>query len=306
MTQAKSTPQPALVPLGERLFYLPGAVNVGVIALAAGGCLLIDSGADRDHAKRLLKACRNAGLEPRAIINTHAHADHHGGNEYLQEVLEIPCYAPIFEESVLRYPIWEPMYLYGGVRPPKVLQNKWLLAAPSSPKILAQAGPVRILDQDMVLLDTSGHASIMFSVLVEDVLFASDAVFGRDVLAKYPLPFAVDIAEQRRAMHAVGNVAGVRLVLPGHGPVCTDVAELVEINLAAIARASQVVLTACALPGTLPDIVARVCAMLEIIMTDWTRYHLNQTTVLAYLTELLEDGLVTGEVIENRLLWRAV
>jgi glyoxylase-like metal-dependent hydrolase (beta-lactamase superfamily II) len=51
------------------------------VATPLDGAVLIDAGQDRDQAKRLLRACEAAGLTPCAIINTHAHADHFGGNE---------------------------------------------------------------------------------------------------------------------------------------------------------------------------------------------------------------------------------
>jgi glyoxylase-like metal-dependent hydrolase (beta-lactamase superfamily II) len=298
--------QTQLVALSERTFYLPGAVNVGVVVTGDGTCVLIDSGADRDHGKKILKACHKQGLVPQAIINTHAHADHYGGNGYLQEQLQIPAYCPIFEESILSYPLWEPIYLYGGARPPKSLQNKWLLGEPGPSAVLNEAGFKLIAGADLELIETSGHAHMMFSVVHDDILFASDAVFGPDILAKYPLAFGVDIKRQREAAIRLLEVPNVRLVLPGHGVPTNDVAALVASNLAAFERASAAVYTACAEPTTLPEILARVCAMLDISMSDWTRYHLNQTTVLAYLTELLEMGRVNGEMIENRLIWSQV
>jgi glyoxylase-like metal-dependent hydrolase (beta-lactamase superfamily II) len=298
----------ALIQLHENAFYLPGAVNVGVIKTPDGGALLVDSGSDKDHGKRILKACRAAGLEPRAIINTHSHADHYGGNAYLQAELGIPAYCPIFEEAILKYPILEPIYLYSGARPPKALQTKWLMAQASGAKILNEPGPKTICGVELELLETSGHAHMMFSVRSGAVLYASDAVFGPALLEKYPLQFAVDIARQREAVEAVERYArdfGVRTVLPGHGDPTQDVQGLCGANLKAIERATNAVLAACHEAGTLPEILERVCAMLEIEMTDLARYHLNQTAVLAHLTDMLEREVIEYRLVQNKLLWRA-
>ena len=294
-----------LVTLADGIHYLPGAVNVGAIENDAGGCVLIDSGTDKDHAKRILKACRAHTLEPVAIINTHSHADHYGGNAYLQETLGIPAYSPIFEEAVLRYPILEPITLWNGARPPVALQNKWLLAPASGTKILNEAGLREIAGVGMELIDVSGHAHIQFAVRVRDVLFAADAVFGAAILAKYPLQFMVDVQHVREAIEAVRSNEA-RVILPGHGEPTSDVRALCDANLAAVERASNAVLIACGEPATLPEVLDRVCAMLEVTMQDLTQFVLNQTAVLAHLTDLEERGLVRLEVTRNRLIWTAV
>lgn len=294
-----------LVTLADGIHYLPGAVNVGAIENDAGGCVLIDSGTDKDHAKRILKACRAHTLEPVAIINTHSHADHYGGNAYLQETLGIPAYSPIFEEAVLRYPILEPITLWNGARPPVALQNKWLLAPASGTKILNEAGLREIAGVSMELIDVSGHAHIQFAVRVRDVLFAADAVFGAAILAKYPLQFMVDVQHVREAIEAVRSNQA-RVILPGHGEPTSDVRALCDANLAAVERASNAVLIACGEPATLPEVLDRVCAMLEVTMQDLTQFVLNQTAVLAHLTDLEERGLVRLEVTRNRLIWTAV
>ena len=286
--------QAELVRLSHRIHYLPGAVNVGVIENGSGGCVLIDSGADKDHAKRILKACRAHHLEPVAIINTHSHADHYGGNSYLQEELGIPAYSPIFEEAILRYPILEPISLWSGARPPVALQNKWLLAPASGTKILNEAGLHEIAGVSLELIDVSGHAHIQFAVRVGDVLFAADAVFGAAILQKYPLQFMVDVQHVREAIDVV-RVANARVTLPGHGRPTSDVAGLCDANLVALERASNAVLLACGDVATLPEVVERVCAMLEVTIKDLTRY----------VTDLEEHGLVRLEVVRNRLVWTA-
>ena len=75
--------------------------------------------------------CRRS-WRPRAghlacILNTHANADHNGGNALLQQRLGAPAYAPGIDAAITTYPILEPAFLYGGY-PPKPLRNKFLLA----------------------------------------------------------------------------------------------------------------------------------------------------------------------------------
>jgi glyoxylase-like metal-dependent hydrolase (beta-lactamase superfamily II) len=296
--------QSELIELAPRTYYFPGAVNVCVLETDGNGALLIDSGSDKDHAKKILNACRAQNLEPRTILNTHSHADHYGGNAYLQETLQILAYAPIFEEAIIKYPILEPMYLYGGVRPPKSLQNKWLMGSPSGTKILNTPGKITICDLELELIDVGGHAAQMFAVKFGDVLFASDAVFGIATLEKHPLQFAVDIARQRSSVKVIRD-ADARVVLPGHGDPTEDIETLCKANLQAIERANRAVFAAVN-ANSLAEILENVCQTFELNMTTLSSYVLNQTAVLAHLVELEERELIRQEIVQNKLIWKVL
>ena len=66
--------------IAEGIYLHPGAVNCGVI-FRGGDALVIDTGLDKEAGRKLLKALGARSLK--VIINTHAHADHFGGNDFL-------------------------------------------------------------------------------------------------------------------------------------------------------------------------------------------------------------------------------
>lgn len=67
----------------------------------------------------------------------HSHADHIGGNQYLQKRTGCRIYAPGIECSFTRHPILEPISLYGGY-PPKDLKHKFLMAQESEAQYLTK------------------------------------------------------------------------------------------------------------------------------------------------------------------------
>lgn len=69
----------SLSPLAPGVHFLPGAVNSLVLEDGRGGALLVDTGLDDGHARKLLRGIAELGLTPTGILNTHSHADHHGG-----------------------------------------------------------------------------------------------------------------------------------------------------------------------------------------------------------------------------------
>ncbi len=295
-------PELLLLAPGAHLF--PAAVN-SVIFTQGDGVLVVDTGLDDSHARKLLRALQAQGLRPTAILNTHSHADHHGGNQtFLKQLPELPIYAPPLEAAIIGHPLLEPLYLYGA-HPPAALQSKFLLA-PASPAQPVGAGKVRLGGVDAELLNVPGHASQMYAVRCGEVLYAADALFGPDPLSKHPLTFCVDSLAMKRSAASLLEVPGVRLTVPGHGDPVSDLAGLVSANLSAFERITAAVLGAAASPGSIDDLLKRVCDALGVTMTTPGAVVLNRSVVSAHLTELLGRGEVALEVRANQLQFCAV
>ena len=290
--------------LSDRVYALTGAVNSAIVAGDDGRAVIVDTGQDSDHGRRLRRALEELGLTLAAIVNTHSHADHFGGNDYLvRQYPEAVVHAPPFEAAVIRAPYLEPVYLFHGAKPPPEMTTKWLQAKPSPVHVEVEAGPLEVAGLRLELLDVRGHAHRMVAVKVDDVLLASDAVFGPATLARYPLPFGQDVGAQKAA-HAVVAGGGARVLLPGHGEATTDVEGIVAANAAAVARAEDAVLAACRGSST-EDVLAAVGAALDLAMDDLPRFHLNLCTVSAYLSHLRETGRVVARLAGGRLTWVA-
>ena len=68
--------------LSERVWVAPGGVNIGVIFTDDGGAILIDTGLNDTPVRKVLRALATHEREVRAIVTTHGHADHFGGNAF--------------------------------------------------------------------------------------------------------------------------------------------------------------------------------------------------------------------------------
>ena len=288
------------VQLSERVYYLPGGVNTAIIATPDAGAILVDTGQDKDYGRKLRQACEALELTPVAIINTHAHADHYGGNAYLLRQFDIPVYAPDFEASIMQSPYLEPVYLFSGAKPPQELLSKWLLAKASKVDEVLEEGGLELRGVSLDIIDTSGHAHKQMSVLVDGVLLAADALFGESILETYPLPFGQDISRQMDSAHKLRDLE-VRTALPGHGEPTSDLKTLVEKNLAAFAKAADVIFANAT--GTTDDVLKNSADALGIAITDLPRYYLNRCVVNAYLSYLRDEGKVDVALKDNTLCW---
>lgn len=289
-------------------FLFPGAVNTLVLSNETGRALIVDTGLDESHARKLLRAIQQSGLTPAAILNTHSHADHHGGNAFiLGRFPGLSVYAPPTEAAIIQHPLLEPLYLYGAL-PPRELRSKFLLA-PASPAQPLDAGTHILGGVSVELSNVPGHAVEMFAVRRGGLLYAADALFGPDALAKHPLTFCVDSAAQKASAAGLLALVGVELekvelTLPGHGDPTPDLRALVQVNLDSLERTTAAVLNACQVgAATTDELLARVCEGLGVQMGNAGAVVLNRSVVAAHLTELLAAGQAELRVGNNRMLF---
>ena len=293
-----------ILELGEGVYYLPGAVNMALAVGPEQEAVIIDTGGDKDAGRRVKKACEALSVTPVAILNTHAHADHYGGNDFLVRNFNLPVCAPPLEAGIIENPYLEPIYLFHGAKPPRELMSKWLLAKPVQVTQLLEPGKLELAGLTLEIHDTSGHAHTHYAVKIGDVLIAADAVFGESVLDKYPLPFGQDVGAQQKSAARVAEL-GARVALPGHGDPTQDIEALVEANLAAFARAADTIQKVCT--GLSTEGVLKAAAdALGLTISDLPRYYLNLCVVSAYLSFLRETGRVELKLEHNEVRWSGV
>lgn len=294
-------------PITEEVGYFKGAVNQGIIHKDSN-CILVDTGLDRQAARKLIRLLGDLQLKPIAIINTHAHADHFGGNA---EILShygngIRVYAPIFEESAIRYPIWEPTYLYSGAYPLPDLENKFLFAPESPVHVIYEAGILEIGDFVLQAIPLYGHSFRQMGISYDHVLLSADAFYGREVLEKHPLPFHVDTKETLLTLNNLIDAPYSTLV-PGHGAAISCMEErrvTIMENKAVYDRVNQLICTILSEPMTLDQLQASLLGKLGLDVMHAGSYLLYKTAIMAQLKYLSDSQVIFYQIQDNQWLWR--
>ena len=96
-----------LIQLADSSYYIECPAKIGIYRINETEVAAIDSGSDKDAAKKVLRVLNENGWKLKAIYNTHSHADHIGGNKYLQDQTKallpiIPCWNRRFCTVVFR------------------------------------------------------------------------------------------------------------------------------------------------------------------------------------------------------------
>jgi glyoxylase-like metal-dependent hydrolase (beta-lactamase superfamily II) len=301
----------------EHTYYIPGANNLGVIATADGGAIAIDTGIDKDTGRALRKALDGAGLQLRAIISTHHHADHVGGNAFLLRNLPgVTVYAAPLEAAIIENPILEPSYLFHGARPIAALRNRWVMA-PGSPvhQLLGPLDAIQrgdelratVAELELAIIGLPGHSPAQVGISYEGVCFAADGFLGPAVLAKHGVPYAYDIDAQLASLERLAS-RDERFFLPGHGEL-TSRAELgptLAANRAAIEGSASEVLAALADPGTVDAITGRVLRAIGRSPVGIPQYAIFVGAVAAYLSQLEGQGRARAELGLEGVVWSRV
>jgi glyoxylase-like metal-dependent hydrolase (beta-lactamase superfamily II) len=323
--------------LTKSVRVLHGAVNMGLVA-TEHGVVAIDTGLDKQAGKQILKAANEWGKPIVAIVNTHAHADHFGGNHVILAANEghgvpVPVYAPVFEADVIKRPQYEPEYLWHGATPVAPLRNKFLEAKKSPVTHEFTPGdPIVIDGVSFKTVSLAGHSINQAGVIVDcgydsaaglnsnsnsaagpnsnydsaagtHVLFAADSYFAKEVTEKHGIPFMVDYRQTLASMRVVLE-QNCDFFVPGHGrptdkPPVEDVSFLAESHEALFDYTVSRIRKE---PITLEQLIRDVCVHKEVNLTTLGGYVLIRTPISAYITAAMEDGLVEIEIRDGQVM----
>ena len=289
-----------LIQLTERTFYIQSPAKIGLVRLVGDGVCLIDSGNDKDAGRKVRQLLDAKGWKLRAIYNTHANADHIGGNRYLQGQTGCKIYAPGIDCAITRYPILESAFLYGAY-PCRDLRHKFLLAQESDAEPLTDA----VLPEGFSSIPLPGHFFDMVGFRTpDDVVFLADCLSSRETLEKYQVGFIYDVAAYLQTLEKVKTMTA-RLFVPSHAEATEDIAPLAQVNIDKVREIAEKVFELCAEPSCFETILQKLFAHYGLTM-NFEQYVLVGSTLRSYLAYLRDAGRLVPVFEDGMLLWAQV
>lgn len=308
--------------LSRHVFHLKMPTNTGIIALPSepGGTeiYIIDTGNNETTGKRILdfvgKTFRNAHIK--AILNTHSHADHCGGNSYIAAQTGCGIWASKGEAVLLECPDIETQLIWGGT-PIHDIRSQFLLAKPCTvTRVFDGEETIRLpcppentgnSSLSVRVISLPGHCVDQTGFLVTDtdgtrVMFAGDVLSGRNVIKNYWIQYLLDETKTKESLRKISLVEADAYI-PGHGEATGDVESLAELNMLAILETENMILDELRSPKTMEDILKAV-ADRNGIQLRTSQFCLIGSTLRSYITGLYEAGKITFAIADNKMVWK--
>lgn len=289
-----------LIRAGEKSNYIESPAKIGIFLSDNSDVYLIDSGNDKDAGRKVRKILDENGWNLKAIINTHSHADHIGGNHYLQTQTNCKIFANRAETAFTRYPILEPSFLYGGY-PSRDLRHKFLLAAESDVLDISD----NAFPKELIAIPLAGHSFDMIGIRTpDDTVFLADCISSISTLEKYQISFIYDVEAYLETLNRVEAMEAA-IFVPAHTEPMRDIRELVQINRNKVYEVADKIYTMCKSPLDFEEILRKVFDEYALTM-DFEQYVLVGSTVKSYLSWMKNAGRVQAVIQNNRLLWQNI
>lgn len=288
--------------INEKNYYFVNPSLIGLYLFEDNSVMIIDSGIDDSTAKKVLKIINENSWDLKYIFNTHSHADHCGGNSFLQKKCELTTIASSIESVLIENPLLEPSYLYGAF-PQAELHNKFLKAKESKVDRIVTSGPVEIHGEIFEVVDLPGHSLGMIGLKTPDgISYLGDALFPEEIIDKHNLLFLYNYGECLETLEKLKSYRANRYVL-SHGGLKDDLSYLIEYNLKSLNEVSDYIFSLLDDYLSLEEIHKKIAESFDI-KEILPQYYLNISVIKAHLTYLCDIDLVYNEVIDSTVKWK--
>lgn len=284
----------------NNVYYIQSPAKIGLVKINDNDVVLIDSGDDKDTGRKVRKILDEKKWNLKAIYNTHSHADHVGGNQYLQNQTHCKVYIPEIEADFARHPILEPSFVYGGF-PSKDLRHKFVMAKESDAEELT----TKDLPEGWSTIPLPGHYFNMVGYrTVDNIVFLADCLVGKEILDKYKISYIYDVKTYLNTLEMVKTLKA-DLFIPAHAEPTKDITELAQINIDQTMKIVNDILNICNEPNCFDIILKKLFDLYGLKLTiDQSLVCGN--TIRSFLSYLVNEKKIERFANDNLILYKTV
>lgn len=290
-----------LTRLGEKTYYIDCPSRIGIYKINGTDVCLVDSGNSPDTGKKVLRICREQGWEITHIINTHAHADHVGGNAVIQNRTGCTILANERDLCQINHPTLNNSYTFGA-RPVKELNNKFMLAEKSNAiQITKENIPAGISFEGY-----PGHAFDQIAVICDDgTVFTGDILCGMDIIEKYHIFFIQDPDIYIESAKRICDTRAKVFCAAHYEPIYEkeELKYLAQYNISKIYEQFELIKKICNDGKNFESVMKEMLDFYNLKLS-FNQYAIAGSTIRGFLSCLHDKGEIDACFEDNFLLWK--
>ncbi|MFA6856105.1 MAG: MBL fold metallo-hydrolase [Treponema sp.] len=297
------------------IYVVPGPTNVGAVSVCTTekkDVYLIDSGGSADDGARIYGELESLfgknEFTLKAVINTHSHADHSGGNDYFVKKTGCGVWMSYLEKGSMENTLIQSSVAWGGYPPPELQTSYYVPAQCSVTRIISGDDKVTLDDgKKLSFIPLQGHYFGMLGVECttkdgKNVIFTGDAVFGRTVIGKFSIPFMYSVGEFMKSLDTLCSTKAEWYV-PSHGEAVTRIMETAEMNKLAVLETVECIISILTKKKLSAEELLTAVANENGIPLKLPQYVLIGSTLRSFLSYLYKTGHITYVIENNKMLW---
>lgn len=295
--------------LAENIYVISGSTNIGVVKDLQNQLYLIDSGTSSGDAERIKEELDSTfnNYTIKAIINTHSHADHAGGNSYFKKLFNCKIYIQEKEKPLLENSLLHPALIWGANPIPELCTEYLKITENFATDIIHEDSVISLENGIHInFIELPGHYFEMYGILIssknQKIFFLGDGLLGYKNINKYWISFLLDYKKLLSTFEKINSVKA-DIYVPSHGEITNEIAETVEMNQIAILSTEICILKILKEgPLTTEEIVKKVCDLNSINLKP-IQYALITSTIKSYLTVMYKDKKIDFNIEDNIFRW---
>lgn len=286
--------------LGEKTYIINGHNKIGIYLINDKDIAVIDTGFNDKDGQKIMDVCNGNNWNIKMIFNTHSHIDHIGGNNIIQNKLNVPIYAKGLEKALIENPEITAAISFGGY-PPKYFRNNYFMAKESKVFELTQD----ILPSGLEYLNLPGHNAEMVGFKTSDnIYFLADSVAGENIIKKYNIQFMYNVKDYFKTLDYIKKLEG-NLFIPSHGDNFTDAKKIVKLNKDAAKEIIKALEKICKVEITFHQILKSIFEIYNLKM-DIIQHAYIGATIKCYLSYLVDNDKMEIIIANNEMFWRTL